>query len=172
MAVLDRAMNNGERSDEVHGALMEMASLGGISISNVRTGNIHEAAGALLELTNLSHPETLFVFFREVVRQYLVEIRDHEERLVSSLRLIPAFAQFTSLEDVISWWEQLFVKVGLDSKIRDSIARLKPNIDKARDHIFQRVYSDKVWITKESPLILDEKLIMLFIDRSLDRFSI
>jgi alcohol dehydrogenase class IV len=171
MEALNRATYCGERSDEVHAALMETATLGGVAISNVRTGNIHEAAGALLELTDLSHPETLFVFFRDAVEQYLEFIRDRERQLVSHLRLVPAFSGFTSMEDVIRWWETIFARVGLDSRIRNSIVGLTPSLDKVRNHIFQRIYSDKVWITKESPLALDEPAIRLFIDRSLARFG-
>jgi alcohol dehydrogenase class IV len=172
MDALNHAIYSGERSDKVHATLMEMATLGGVAISNVRTGNIHEAAGALLELTDLSHPETLFVFFRDAIEQYLESIRDRERQLISHLRLVPAFADFASMEDVILWWEALFAKVGLDSRIRDSIIKLKPDLDKARDHIFQRIYADKVWITKESPITLDEPAIRELIDRSLARFGI
>jgi len=172
MDALNHAINGGERTDEVHATLMEMATLGGVAISNVRTGNIHEAAGALLELTELSHPETLFVFFRDAIEQYLESIRDRERELIAHLQLVPSFADFTSMEDVISWWEALFAKVGLDSRIRDAIVRLKPSLDKVHDHVFQRIYADKVWITKESPLALDEKAIRELIDRSLARFGI
>ena len=126
----------------------------------------------MLELTDLSHAETLFVFFRDAIEQYLEFIRDREKQLISHLRLVPAFADFVSLEDVIRWWEVLFAKVGLDSRIRDSIVKLNPSLATVRDHVFQRIYSDKVWITKESPLTLDEKAIRELIDRSLARFGI
>jgi alcohol dehydrogenase class IV len=172
MAVLDRAMNNGERSDEVHGALMEMATLGGIAISNVRTGNIHEAAGALLEMTDLSHPETLFVFFRDAIEQYSEAIGDREARLLSQLRLVPAFGGFVSMGDMIGWWEDMFARTGLDLKIQNSVSKLKPSLGRVRDHVFQRVCSDKVWINKESPLVLNEADIRNLIDGSLARFGL
>ena len=47
------------RAGPISGRRLELqyaASLGGIAISNVRTGNIHEAAGALLEHSALTHP--------------------------------------------------------------------------------------------------------------------
>lgn len=172
MGALNSIAIQGCRDDRAHEELLYSATLAGMAISNVRTGNIHEAAGALLELTDLSHPETLFVFFRDAIEQYLESIRDREKQLISHLRLVPAFADFTSMEDVISWWEALFAKVGLDSRIRDSIVRLKPSLDKVRDHVFQRIYADKVWITKESPITLDEPAIREFIDRSFARFGI
>jgi len=172
MGTLNTIVVHGCRDDKAHEELLYAATLAGMAISNVRTGNIHEAAGALLELTDLSHPETLFVFFRDAVEQYLGCIGDRERRLVSHLRLVPAFADFASMEDVIRWWEALFAKVGLDSRVRDSIVRLKPSLDKVRDHVFQRIFADKVWITKESPLALDEPAIRELIDRSLARFGI
>lgn len=172
MEALSRAIYDGERSDAVHGALMETATLGGVAISNVRTGNIHEAAGALLELTPLSHPETLFVFFRDAVEQYLGAIGGREAQLLSQLRLVPAFANFSALDDVIGWWEEMFAKTGLDARIRKSMVELKPSLGKVRDHVFQRIYSDKVWINKESPLPLDDEAIRNLIERSLSRFGL
>jgi alcohol dehydrogenase class IV len=172
MGALDTIVIHRCRDDKVYEDLLYSATLAGMAISNVRTGNMHEAAGALLELTDLSHAETLFVFFRDAIEQYLEAIRDREKQLISRLRLVPAFAEFASLEDVIRWWEALFAKVGLDSRIRDSIVRLKPSLDKVRNHVFQRVYADKVWITKECPLALDEPAIWALIDRSLARFGI
>lgn len=172
MEALARATHGGERTDDVHGAMMEAATLGGMAISNVRTGNMHEAAGALLELTNLSHPETLFVFLREAVEQYSDAIADQERQLIAQLRLVPAFAKFATLDDVVGWWETTFDRAGLTARIRDAVAGLEPSLAEVRGHIFQRVYSDKVWITKESPLTLDEAAIGRFIDRSLARFGI
>jgi len=171
MEALTYIIYGGNRGDEGHATLMEMATLGGIAISNVRTGNIHEAAGALLEMTDLSHAETLFVFFRGAIEQYLDCIRDCEKQLLTHLRLVPTFTEFASMEDVICWWETLFAKVGLDTKIRNTIAELTPSLNKVRDHVFQRIYADKVWITKESPLLMDKKAIMEFVDRSLARFG-
>ena len=170
MDALDRVIHQGRRGDIEFSALLETASIGGLAISNVRTGNIHEAAGALLELTDLSHPETLFVFFRDAIEQYLSQITDQEQALLARLRLIPAFTQFTRMDDIISWWEALFARVGLLERIRVSLDRLTPSQETAKAHIFQRVFSDKVWITKESPLPLDEAGITEFIDRSIARF--
>ena len=172
MAALDTAVFNSVRDDKTHEELLYAATMAGMAISNVRTGNIHEAAGALLELTDLSHPETLFVFFREAIEQYLDSIRDREALLLSHLRLIPAFSGFSSMDDVIRWWEEIFAEVGLVSRIKISVSALSPSLERVRDHVFQRIYSDKVWITKESPLALDEGAIRELIDRSLARFGV
>ncbi len=171
MDALDRIIYQGRRNDRDFSTLLETASIGGLAISNVRTGNIHEAAGALLELTDLSHPETLFVFFRDAIEQYVSEINDHEQTLLAQLRLIPAFAKFTCMGDLICWWEALFERVGLTQRIRVSLESLVSSQESTKAHIFKRVFTDKVWITKESPLPLDEAGISEFIARSLTRYG-
>jgi hypothetical protein len=138
----------------------------------VRTGSIHEAAGALLELTTLNHAETLFVFFRTAVEQYLVEISALEKSLIAQLRLLPAFANFRTMQDVIAWWEMIFQKVDLDVKIKKAVSEIESNLSQARAHIFNRVYSDKVWVDKESPVVLSEKDVWHLVDHSLHRFGI
>lgn len=171
MEALNRAIYHGERNDDVHASLMQTATIGGMAISNVRTGNMHEAAGALLELTNLSHPETLYVFFRDVVEQYKHAIHEREKLLLAHLRLMPSFEKFNALDDIIGWWEAIFRKVGLDKKVRDGVAACNYPVSQVREHVYKRVFSDKVWINKESPVMLDEQAIRLFIDRSFARFG-
>ncbi len=171
MEALGRAIYEGERSDEVHARLMQSATFGGIAISNVRTGNMHEAAGALLELTNLSHPETLYVFFRQAVEQYKSAITERERLLIAHLRLIPRFEEFNTLNNVIEWWEEIFRKVGLDERVRAGVMSCTYPLTQVREHVFKRVFSDKVWINKESPVVLDEQAIWQLIDRSFARFG-
>lgn len=171
MGALNRVIYQGKRGSDEHASLMQAATLGGVAISNVRTGNIHEAAGALLELTSLSHPETLYVFFREAVEQYQEAISGRTAVLLAQLRLIPGFEQFENLEDVLGWWERIFQKVGLEQKVRAEAVACKHPIEKVRNHVFQRVFSDKVWIGKESPVVLDEPAILQMIDRSFERFG-
>ncbi len=171
MDALGRAIYYGERNDEVHAWLMQSATIGGMAISNVRTGNMHEAAGALLELTDLSHPETLFVFFRDVVEQYKHAITNREKQLISHLCLIKEFEGFHTIDDIIEWWEAIFRKLGLDKKIRDGISACAYPVDHVREHVFKRVFSDKVWINKESPISLDDKAIRQMINRSFVRFG-
>ena len=169
---LQSIMDSNQRDSKNYTKLMEISTLGGIALSNVRTGNIHEAAGALLELTNLSHAETLFVFFRTAIEQYQGEILDLERLLIAHLKIYPQFNNINNLNDLIMWWEGAFKKVGLDQKINSAIPELKPTLGVVRDHIFQRIYADKVWISKESPINLNEKDIWELIDISFNRFSI
>jgi alcohol dehydrogenase class IV len=172
MSAIHMAVSENRRDDNVHEELLYGASLAGVAISNVRTGSIHEAAGALLELTTLNHAETLFVFFRTAIEQYLAEIPNLEKALIAQLSLLPAFASFRTIEDVISWWEMIFQKVHLDVKIKKAISKIEPTVASARKHIFNRVYSDKVWVEKESPVALSEKDVWYLVDCSLNRFGI
>ena len=172
MHAIHLAVTENQRNDDVHEQLLYGASLAGVAISNIRTGSIHEAAGALLELTPLSHAETLFVFFRTAVEQYLEEISSQEESLITQLRFLPAFSNFRTMQDVIAWWEFIFHKVSLDLKITEAVANLEPTLASAREHIFNRVYSDKVWVGKESPRVLSEKDVWYLVDHSLQRFVI
>lgn len=172
MNAIHLAVIENQRSDVIHEELLYGASLAGVAISNVRTGSIHEAAGALLELTTLSHAETLFVFFRTAIEQYLTEISDVEHSLIAQLKLLPAFASFSTMQDVIAWWEMIFQEVRLDVKIKEAVSKVEPTLASAREHIFNRVYSDKVWIGKESPVVLSEKDVWHLVDGSLYRFGI
>ena len=171
MGALNELLAGKPGDNNIHQQLLYGATLSGVAISNVRTGHIHEAAGALLELVDLSHPETLFVFFRDAAEQYLDLIGDREELLVSHLRLIPAFSGFSSLDDVITWWESAFAKVGLDRRIREAMATIQYPLEQVQRHVFERVYADKVWINKECPVRLDEQSIADLVDKAFGRFG-
>lgn len=171
MNAVHLVVTQNQRDASVHEQLLYASSLAGAAISNIRTGSIHEAAGALLELTTLSHGETLFVFFRTAIEQYLEEISDLEQKLIAQLRFLPAFATFRTIQDVISWWEMIFHKVQLDIKIKAAVCNIESSFPSAREYIFNRVYSDKVWIGKESPVVLSEKDVWYLVDHSLHRFG-
>lgn len=172
MGALDKAIYQNIRDDSVHASLMESATLAGVAITNVRTGSIHEGAGALLELTKLSHPETLFVFFREAIEQYSEAISDRVFLLTAHLRINDKFKEIKSTEDIISWWEKLFVAVGLDAKIRKELGACQYPLAQVRGHVFERIFTDKVWVTKESPVSLSEDDVWHLIDLSFKRFGL
>jgi alcohol dehydrogenase class IV len=138
------------------------ASIAGCAISNTRTGNVHEAAGALLERVNLSHGETLMVFARVAFEQYKNEV---SEALDRSLR----GTHFNNFDQAISWWEELFQENGMMDKLAGEIQNIN-DIDEVRSHIFQRVASDKVWVNKESPKQYLDQDVYELIDLSLASF--
>ena len=138
------------------------ASIAGCAISNTRTGNVHEAAGALLERVNLSHGETLMVFARVAFEQYKDEVSKALDKALMGTK-------FSCFDQALSWWEDLFQKNGMMSKIVGEIQDIK-DIDEVRSHIFQRVASDKVWVNKESPKQYLDKDVFELIDLSLASF--
>ncbi|HVO85380.1 MAG TPA: iron-containing alcohol dehydrogenase [Syntrophobacteria bacterium] len=168
---LDRFVYWNKRDESTLLQLLYAATLGGMAISNIRTGNIHEAAGALLEHTELTHSETLFVFFRAAYEQYRAVITDREELLMKRLREARPDLVLERLDDVIVWWERTYETCGLTDHIRASLARSTAPPEILRRQIFERLNGDRVWITKESPLPLDDVLTYDFIDSSLKRFT-
>lgn len=158
------AVLSGDRGDEPRLALLYAATLGGIAISNVRTGNVHEAAGALLERTDLTHPQTLRVFFRAAVTQYRHAVADRERELMAAIRArMPGLSSF---DDVLALWDRAFAASGADEAIARELAALREP-GEVREHVFRRVAADRVWVSKESPVPLDEAAIAAFIDDGL-----
>lgn len=153
-----------------YASLMESATIGGIAISNIRTGNIHEAAGALLEKTSLNHPQTLFIFFRKAIEQYNKEITDFEENLVNFLRINNNLNHINSINDIIKWWEVLFDVTSSNYQIKKILKSEINDLEGVKQYIFDRIMSDKVWINKESPILLNHENVKELIDESLDRF--
>ena len=168
-AVAD-ATDDGRRDADTHTRLLEAATLAGGAISNVRTGHIHEAAGALLEHTPLTHAETLFVFFREAVAHYREAIRDREAKLLP--RLSEAGINVRSIEDLVAWWEDRFARTGLTTKIENALRQCRTPAPELKQHIFERVITDKVWVTKECPTPISDSQCRRFIETSLSRFGL
>lgn len=170
LSALDAIVHRGERAEERYLELLYAATVAGMAISNVRTGNIHEAAGALLERSTLTHPETLLVFLPTAYAQYKAAIAAKEALLLAALaRAGLDFADFAAL---IAWWEALFAKVGLMEKIDSGMKALKGPLAETKAHIFNRVWSDRVWAEKESPIPLTEALVHDLIDRALARTGV
>ena len=164
---LDAVASHGDRSDETLLELLFSASVGGISISNTRTGNIHEAAGALLEVSALSHPETLFVFFESAYEQYAEATTEICETLLGRLHVSAPDLDLNSMRDVIDWWGGLFRSAGATDRIRAQVEGLQSRHVEIRERIFERVWADRVWIDKESPVTLSRDEVRMFIDRGL-----
>lgn len=142
------------------------ATLGGVAISNVRTGNIHEAAGALFELTELSHGQTLFVFFASAIAQYSECIAGNPE-LVALID--NSLGRAGSPErTLVAWWQKHFADTGLTQQISESLRRLDQST--APDRIVSRVCDDLVWCQKESPVRLEERAVREMVDASLASF--
>jgi len=152
--------------------LLYASTLAGMAISNVRTGSIHEAGGALLEHRELSHAETLFVFFRDTYEEYAEHIKEREGGVLLRLKYGFGGLGLNSFEEVIRWWEDVYARNGITASISEGLKDLKMSGEELKECIFDRVFSDKVWIEKESPLPLDSSSIKRIIDNSLKRFGL
>jgi alcohol dehydrogenase class IV len=166
---LHRVAQANEIKDDDYKTLLELATMAGVNVTNIRTGSIHEVAGPLLEHTRLTHPETLFVFHKAAIEQY----HDFAElRLSNALRLLSAEKELkiSSLRQLIDWWYKIFDSLGIIDDIKSEVVKVKDNQD-VYNQIFKRVFDDKVWNEKESPVFLDEKKIHEMIKISLEDFS-
>ena len=148
------------------------ATMAGVAVSNVRTGMIHEAAGALLEHTTLSHPETLFVFFRETCSLYRDHMGDREALLSRRLSAECPELGDVSLERIVRWWEEHFERCGITGDVVRAIGQADASAADIRERIYERVHGDRVWVEKEGPLPLDDARIRAWIAASLARFGL
>jgi len=164
---VDAAVRLGDRSSDNLLELLYSATIGGVAISNVRTGNVHEAAGALLEMTSLSHPETLLVFFRSAYDQYADATAEVSRDLLGRIASAVPWLGIGSMTDLIDWWTDQFRVVGSLSRIRAELEGLRPDRDAVRERIFDRVWSDRVWVDKESPIGLTKEAVLAFVDDAL-----
>ncbi len=171
LVALDGILKGGKQKDEYLLELLYASTLAGMAISNVRTGSIHEAGGVILENTDLCHAETLFIFFRETYGQYAKDIKNRQEKLL--LRLKNEFPDLglNCWEKIIEWWEEIYATNGITAGIREGINGIKISRAETEQLIFDRVFSDKVWIEKEGPVPLDHQSIHRMVHNSLNRFA-
>lgn len=151
--------------------LMYAATVGGMAISNVRTGDMHEAAGALLQHTALTHPQSLFVFFRATVEHHRPSIGDREELLLPQIRLRTRRLGVRDLESLLGWWERLFEETGLQAEINAQLGRVALPPGELERRICERVHEDRVWVDKEGPVPLRDDDIGRLVNGSLERFG-
>lgn len=140
------------------------SSLAGATISNVRTGSIHEAAGALLELTNLSHAETLYIFFEEFFNFY-------KKILNSKINNNNKNLKHDTIYSLIEWWKKEFKRNRIDERIKKKLKNMNIYSQENINYILNRVNQDKVWNYKESPIILSKKKSKYLIRKSLSKYK-
>lgn len=172
LCALHRIIHQKSGSDQDFLDLQFSAAVGGMAISNIRTGNIHEAAGALLEVSALTHPETLMIFLRPAYLQYRELIADREMLLMRRINSELPELGLSDFSSVIDWWSLTFDVTGLSNRIRKTIESISLTSGALRSHIFKRVRDDRVWCEKESPLPLDDEKIKSFIEDSLKRIGL
>jgi alcohol dehydrogenase class IV len=143
--------------------LIYAGTLGGVAISNVRTGHIHEAAGSLLEASELSHGATLFVFFAAALEQFC-RVVAADSALTNLIYRHCGNGQDT-VSPLVDWWQSNFEKSGSLTNISAELSRVNSHL--LQQSIISRVTADHVWCKKESPIALDTEAIEAFVVRSL-----
>lgn len=146
-------------------SLLFASTMGGIAASNIRTGIIHSAGKALSVELDLSHGETLFVFFKNAVNMYYSLVRDREELLIRHLKKYPEMG-FTSLFDIISFWEKRFMDTGVTSKIRQKLQHKKVNTSA----VYNFLLNDTV-LLKEHPSPLDRDTLRYFLEKTISEWK-
>lgn len=143
--------------------LIYAGTLGGVAISNVRTGHIHEAAGPLLEACELSHGATLFIFFAPALEQFGPVVA--ADPALTSLLERHCGKGSNAVAPLAEWWQSRFDEAGSLTSITAELRhRDSPQL---RQAIFTRVVADQVWCNKESPVALDAVAIETFVSRAL-----
>jgi len=140
--------------------LQQASALGGMAISNVRTGFLHTAGEALAATVKLSHPLTLMVFFPGVLLSYEDAVAPRLQRLFSRLE-----GRISSVEEIIAFWIARFDAAGLLTQLR-TVA--DPASASAR-LVIEKVSADRVLAEKEHPLPLDHAMIRSLVTDSLAR---
>ncbi|MHB8985377.1 MAG: hypothetical protein ACYC38_05505, partial [Eubacteriales bacterium] len=126
---------------------------------------IHSAGKALSVELDLSHGETLFVFFKNAVNMYYSLVRDREELLIRHLKKYPEMG-FTSLFDIISFWEKRFMDTGVTSKIRQKLQHKKVNTSA----VYNFLLNDTV-LLKEHPSPLDRDTLRYFLEKTISEWK-
>jgi len=147
--------------------LQYAATMSGIAISNVRTGIIHEAAGALFEMFSLSHPETLSVFFENAIIQYSDAVLDKQNILIKAIKSFSHGIKINCFEELIILWKNLFDEYGISDNIHSVISSKETQAGNIKQKIVKRVMDDNVWVTKESPVPLTLSMVKKLVENSL-----
>jgi alcohol dehydrogenase class IV len=172
LRALPIALQGQSDSESARLELLFCASLAGVAISNTRTGHIHEAGGALLEHTTLSHAETLLVFLHSACEDYGPYINSEFGDLWSSLkREMPPGESPSELVGLSKWWEEIFRRFSAVESIVRETKTVVYN-DNVINKIISRVSDDRTWVEKESPLFLSDEVIKRFVTKALHRWAI
>lgn len=166
LKVMDKILSDKILQDDDFTNLQFAATLGGISITNVRTGLMHDIGEAFSAKTNLIHPETLFVFLEAIMGFYDNNNFDKKNILIKKLN--QENIKLNSLKKIGAFWRKIFEKENLINNLKEKLSSIK--IDK--NFILNKVIVDKVLVAKESPVKLNKKNILEIIDKSFKLFKI
>lgn len=134
---------------------LQMAAMyGGIAISNTRTGFLHDAGEALVSQCKISHPLSLYIFFKRSFFLY--------ENILTA-RFGESLSNRVKIRDLPKIWDNIFEENGMIKYINDIKYNL--NIDVAL--IAEKIMQDKVLVEKECSITLDKEIIKNILNESL-----
>lgn len=132
-------------------ALQQAALYGGLALANVRAGLLHTAGEALSAQVPLAHPETMIVFLEHVLTGYREQVRDREALLGGP-----------SLDELVAFWQRLFLETGVQDRIAAHLAAVDPVA------LVEAILRDHVLVTKEHPAPLGREQVEALVERALD----
>lgn len=139
-ATLGKIVSNKVLTHEERANLQEASALGGMAISNVRTGMIHTMGESLSPLSHLAHPQTLWVFYRAVRESYRIAIPN----LIA--RMDHALGGNGGLHRLDQLWQTAFETTGMSAMIGAKLTQNAPDLDR----LMGSVMRDQV-LLKENP---------------------
>jgi alcohol dehydrogenase class IV len=167
---LDELISEGEVPSELLRELMICGSLGGVAISNTRTGHIHEAAGALVEHLDLPHGVALWIFFQSFARNILNSLPERFIPVTEVLRNSPTSCAIESFDEIFAWWQGVFAQTGLLNDLRETAKRSDLELTALVNSTMDRVLSDAVWLKKECPFEVNIKNLETEIESAITLF--
>lgn len=155
------------KSDENIGLELQLAAaFGGMALSNVRTGILHDAGETLAAQCPLPHPSSLYVFFSSSLHLFAGDLEPRLTGLQARLSLIPEFHGKALPKAMDAFWTRQFENSGCSARLRDQLqgaqVRAEPIIDK--------IMSDQVLIEKEAPRPLSREPVTKFVVQSLAKW--
>jgi alcohol dehydrogenase class IV len=144
---------------EAASRLQYAAALGGLALSNVRTGLLHDAGEALAAQVPLPHPLTLRVFLPALLAL-------HAPILAERLAGLAAGPKLAGRLGWTPFWVEGTRAWGLEARIHGALLASRPD----PDPIVAKILSDRVLMEKESPVPLDERIVRRFVTDSLTAY--
>lgn len=119
-----------------------------------------------MEQCNLSHSQTLWVFFPKFLSQLSLEL---PEETLSLLRKISALSDLPleTASDLTSWWYSRLASTDFVKGIESELKKPDNDVDHMVRNISNHVLNDSVWVNKESPVKLTAETITSFVRDSL-----
>ncbi len=128
------------RSDLIQ--MQQISAIGGIAISNTRTGLMHTLGESFVSSICLPHPLSLIIFYREVIKFYWDAISKKVKPILSAIKI-----KSDSPDDLIETWESIFNKYEIRKEIDKKVKAGNVDFEK----IMASVRRDTV-LSKENPI--------------------